>query len=122
METLINALTNVGFSPEQAKNIIDGYEPMSFSRANEIAAQLWFSRWHQGSRLLVWESQAPGHDYFVGTVNVNDALNEHLNPLLQIPLNDAPKEVQTLYSKPNSGKYILYDNGADYRLIGYEYL
>ena len=122
METLINALTNVGFSQEQADKIIDAYEPMSFSLANETAAQLWFSRWHQGSRLLMWESQAPGNDYFVGTVNVSDALNELLNPLLQIPLNDAPEAVQALYSKPSSSKYILYDNGADYQLIGYEYL
>lgn len=124
MLEFIKALIAIGFAESQANQIAvaEQVEECTTTWAKERAAQLWFSRWHEGLRLLVWESQAPGPDYYVTTVNIEDALNERLNPVLQVDFRDAPEELHILYKRRHSAKYTVYDNGADYHLTAYEYL
>lgn len=122
--TLIKSLVYVGFSKLEATILASGFDDvigMTETRADEIANQLWFSRWHQGDRLLVWESQSPGPDYFVASTSIADALNERLAPGLQIEMRSAPDEMLKLYSRAADRKSVLFDNGSDYKLVGYEY-
>lgn len=121
---LLKSLVSVGFSKPEAIILASGFDDvvgLSETRAGEIANQLWFSRWHQGDRLLVWESQSPGPDYFVASISIADALNEQLAPGLQIEMKSAPDEILKLYSRAADRKSVLFDNGSDYKLVGYEY-
>lgn len=119
--TLIKSLVCVGFSKPEATILASGFDGITETRADEIANQLWFSRWHQGDRLLVWESQSPGPDYFVASTSIADALNEQLAPGLQIEMKSAPDEMLKLYSRAADRKSVLFDNGSGHKLVGYEY-
>lgn len=119
--SLMQSLQNVGFSAAQASKLEQAHGLVSWPKSDEAAAQLWFARWHQNKRLLVWESQSPGPDYFVTSINAQDALTDSLGPELQVEIDDAPSEMRSLYSQKYLSRVVLFDNGADYKLIGYEY-
>ena len=119
--SLMQSLQNIGFSADQSGRLEQAHGPVLWPKSDEAAAQLWFSRWHQNKRLLVWESQEPGPDFFVNSISVQDALTDSLGPVLQIGFEDAPPEMHNLYSQEHLSRAVLFDNGSGYKLIGYEY-
>lgn len=94
-------------------------EKISTTGAIELVAQCWFNRPGLRLKLLVWESSAPGADYYLSKTDLNFALTDDCGAEYQRDLAEAPSSIVDIY-RHSISRYVVYDNGADYRLVAYE--